>query len=224
MARTIQPLVYFRAEAPLITRAYYITRYACHRVTITSRITFFSFSLSLFIPVSLRTANKKLPYRRNGFTGRKNARATLYNMGRGFRTVKRHGYSRTDDRLFWKEIFVVTITSVAKCIASLRSSFRKECRYRFHLLVSRNTTYMTHGTQPSRALLSNFRGKHHGRHKEKFYYRGTCWSSSDVRRRAASSPFRPTLPLTTSTGSSPASIKPRIHSNGHNVIEPFPPA
>lgn len=34
----MQPLVYFRAEAPLITRAYYITRYACHRVTITSRI------------------------------------------------------------------------------------------------------------------------------------------------------------------------------------------
>lgn len=34
----MQPLVYFRTEAPLITRAYYITRYACHRVTITSRI------------------------------------------------------------------------------------------------------------------------------------------------------------------------------------------
>jgi len=34
----MQPLVYFRAEASLITRAYYITRYACHRVTITSRV------------------------------------------------------------------------------------------------------------------------------------------------------------------------------------------
>lgn len=71
-------------------------------------------------------------------------------------------------------------------------------------------------------LSSNFRGERHGRHKEKFYYRGTCWSPFDGAAR--SSPFRPTLSLTTSAGSSPASIKPRAHSNGHNVIEPFPPA
>lgn len=73
---------------------------------------------------------------------------------------------------------------------------------------------MTHGARLNRTPPSNFRGERHGRHKEKFYYRGTCWSPS---------PF-PTHPLTTSAGSSPASIKPRAHSNGHNVIEPFPPA
>ena len=69
----MQPLVYFRAEASLITRAYYITRYACHRVTITSRVVkpfFFALPIRLFPAVSLRarTANKKLSYWRNDFT------------------------------------------------------------------------------------------------------------------------------------------------------------
>lgn len=52
----MQPLVYFRAEAPLITRAYYITRYACHRVTITFLCiagAFFSLCLSTLSPSSL---------------------------------------------------------------------------------------------------------------------------------------------------------------------------
>lgn len=66
----MQPLVYFRAEAPLITRAYYITRYACHRVTIPSSRMFFSLSLSpsppslfLFPTISsrVRVANEKPP-------------------------------------------------------------------------------------------------------------------------------------------------------------------
>lgn len=39
---------------------------------------------------------------------------------------------------------------------------------------------MTHGVRLPRALPSNFRG---GRHKEKFYYRGTCWSPSNGARR-----------------------------------------
>lgn len=92
----MQPLVYFRTEAPLITRAYYITRITLRLSSRHHYLRHRAAGFSLYFRPFHRVPNKKPPRRRrNGFAVCKNARSC--GAGRGCPAIKRRGYSSTGD-------------------------------------------------------------------------------------------------------------------------------